>query len=65
VEARADEGKKREGLCRYISRPAISKKPLSLTANGSIRYQVKTHYRDGTTRAIFVPLYLIARLAAL
>jgi len=48
VAARADERKKLERLCRYISRPAVSEKPLSLTPNGNIHYQIKTPYRDGT-----------------
>ena len=37
----------------------------SLTANGNVRYQLKTPYRDGTTHVIFEPLDFIARLAAL
>jgi hypothetical protein len=41
VAARADERKKLERLCRYISRPAISERRLSLTPNGNIRYDVK------------------------
>lgn len=53
VAARADERKKLERLCRYISRPAVSGKRLSLTPNGNIRYQLKTPYRDGTTHVIF------------
>ena len=65
VAARADERKKLERLCRYISRPAVSEKRLSLTPNGNIRYQLKTPYRDGTTHVIFEPLDFIARLAAL
>ena len=65
VVARADERKKLERLCRYISRPAVSEKRLSLTPNGNIRYQLKTPYRDGTTHVIFEPLDFIARLAAL
>ena len=65
VAARADERKKLERLCRYISRPAVSEKRLSLTSNGNIRYQLKTPYRDGTTHVIFEPLDFIARLAAL
>ena len=65
VAARADERKKRERLCRYISRPAVSEKRLSLTTNGNIRYQLKTPYRDGTTHVIFEPLDFLARLAAL
>jgi hypothetical protein len=48
VVARADERKKLERLCRYISRPAVSEKRLALTANGNVRYQLKTPYRDGT-----------------
>ena len=65
VAARADERKKLERLCRYISRPAVSEKRLSLTVNGNVRYQLKTPNRDGTTHVIFEPLDFIARLAAL
>ena len=36
-----------------------------MTANGNVRYQLKTPYRDGTTHVIFEPLDFIARLAAL
>jgi hypothetical protein len=39
VAARADERKKLERLCRYISRPAVSEARLSLTAGGLVRYQ--------------------------
>ena len=65
VAARAEERKKLERVCRCISRPAVSEKRLSLTANGNVRYQLKTPYRDGTTHVIFEPLDFIARLAAL
>jgi hypothetical protein len=65
MAARADERKKLERLCRYISRPAISEKRLSLTPNGNVCDQLKTPYRDGTTHVIFEPLDFIARLAAL
>jgi hypothetical protein len=65
VAARANERKKLERLCRYITRPAVSEQRLSLTPNGNIRYQLKTPYRDGTTHMIFEPLDFIARLAAL
>ena len=65
MAARADERKKLERLCRYISRPAVSEKRLSLTPNGNVRYQLKTPYRDGTTHVIFGSLDFIARLAAL
>lgn len=65
VAAKAHERKKLERLCRYISRPAVSEKRLSLTPSGNVRYQLKTPYRDGTTHVIFEPLDFIARLAAL
>ena len=65
VAAQADQRHKLERLCRYISRPALSEKRLSLTPNGNVRYQLKTPYRDGTTHVIFEPLDFIARLAAL
>ncbi|MEX6397507.1 transposase [Providencia hangzhouensis] len=31
---------------RYISRPAVSEKRLALTANGQVRYELKTPYRQ-------------------
>jgi hypothetical protein len=65
VAVRANERQKLERLCRYISRPAVSEKRLSLTPNGNVRYQLKTPYKDGTTHVIFEPLDFIARLAAL
>ena len=65
VATKAHERARRERLCRYISRPAVSQKRLSLTPNGNVRYQLKTPYRDGTTHVIFEPLDSIARLAAL
>ena len=65
VAARADQRDKLERLCRYISRPAISEKRLSLTNSGMVRYHLKTPYRDGTTHVFFEPLDFLARLAAL
>jgi hypothetical protein len=63
VAAQAWERQKLERLCRYISRPAVSEKRLSLTRSGNIRYQLKTPYSDGTTHVIFEPLDFIAKLA--
>jgi hypothetical protein len=65
VAAKAQQRDKLERLCRYITRPAVSEKRLSLTAQGKVRYELKTSYRDGTTHVIFEPLDFIARLAAL
>ena len=64
VASKARERDKLERLCRYITRPAVSEKRLSLTAHGKVRYELKTPYRDGTTHLIFEPLDFIARLAA-
>jgi hypothetical protein len=65
VAAQAWERQKLERLCRYISRPAVSERRLSLPPSGNIRYQLKTPYSDGTTHVIFEPLDFIAKLAAL
>jgi Putative transposase len=65
VAAKADQRGTLERLCRYIARPAVAIERLSLTAQGHIRYALKTPYRDGTTHVIFEPLDFLARLAAL
>jgi ribosomal protein S27E len=65
VAAQAWERDKLERLCRYISRPTVSEKRLSLTSAGNIRYQLKTPYSDGTTHVIFNPLDFISKLASL
>jgi hypothetical protein len=65
VASRGDQRGKLERLCRYIARPAVSERRLSLTPSGKVRYQLKTPYRDGTTHVIFEPLDFIAKLAAL
>ena len=49
VKAReAALGHKLERLCRYIARPPIAERRLSLTAQGQVRNHLKTPYRDGT-----------------
>ncbi|MCL4776535.1 MAG: transposase [Gammaproteobacteria bacterium] len=65
VAAAAHQRDKVERLCRYIARPAVATGRLALTAQGLVRYTLKTPYRDGTTHVIFEPLDFIARLAAL
>ena len=65
ISAGATERGKLERLCRYISRPALSEKRLSLTADGRVRYRFKTPWRDGTTDVVLDPLDFLARLAAL
>ena len=48
-----------------MSRPPVSVERLSLTAQGQVRYRLKTPYRDGTTHIVLTPVDFIARLAAL
>jgi hypothetical protein len=64
VAARSDQRAKLERLCRYICRPAVAEKRLSLTQNGHVRYELKTPYRDGTTHVIFTPGFLPSALRA-
>ena len=65
IATKANERVKLERLCRYITRPAVSTKRLSMTRNGRVRYELKTPWRNGTTHVIFEPLDFIARLVAL
>ena len=65
VTTKANEREKLERLCRYITRPAVSAKRLSMTRNGRVRYELKTPWRNGTTHIIFEPLDFISRLVAL
>jgi hypothetical protein len=65
VATKANERTKLERLCRYITRPAVSTKRLSMTRNGGVRYELKTPWRNGTTHVIFEPLDFISRLVAL
>ena len=65
VAAQARERQKLERLCRYISRPEVSEKRLSLTPSGKIRYQLKTPYSDGTTHVIFEPLEFMSHILVL
>ena len=46
------ERQKLERLCRYISRPAVSKKRLPLSPNGNIRYRLKTPYREPSLQSM-------------
>ena len=61
VATRANERTRLERLCRYITRPAVSTKRLSLTRNGQVRYELKTPWRNGTTHVIFEPLDFMFR----
>jgi hypothetical protein len=62
VATNANERAKLERLCRYITRPAVSTKRLSMTRNGQVRYELKTPWRNGTTHVIFEPLDIMYRM---
>jgi hypothetical protein len=54
-----------ERLCRYITRPPIATKRLSVDHQGRVVYRYKQPFRDGSTHVVLEPLDFIARLAAL
>jgi hypothetical protein len=61
----AHQRSKLERLCRYITRPPIATKRLSVDDHGRVVYRYKRPFRDGSTHVILEPLDFIARLAAL
>jgi ribosomal protein S27E len=65
IGVEAAQRTKLERLASYVSRPPVSIERLTLTAQGQVRYRLKTRYRDGTTHIVLEPLDFIARLAAL
>ena len=56
VATKTHQRDKLERLCRYIARPAVATKRLSMTRNGAVRYELKIPYSDGTTHVLFEPL---------
>jgi len=57
-------------LCRYITRPAIAERRLSLANNGNVVIALKTPYDDGATgvaqsHVVLSPMEFMGRLAAL
>jgi hypothetical protein len=54
-----------ERLCRYITRPPIATRRLSVDDRGRVMYRYRHPFRDGSTHVVLEPLDFIARLAAL
>jgi len=52
VAAKAHQRRKLERLCRYVARPAVATDRLALTAQGNVRYTLKTPHRGGTTHIV-------------
>lgn len=61
----AHQRRKLDRLCRYITRPPIATKRLSVDDHGRVVYRYKRPFRDGSTHVVLEPLDFIARLAAL
>ncbi|MCA1852198.1 MAG: transposase, partial [Beggiatoa sp.] len=51
----ADQRKKLEQLCRYITRPAIANERLTRNRAGDVVLQLKSPYHDGTTHIVMSP----------
>ncbi len=64
---RIEEGEtsRLEHLCRYVTRPPLSNKRLSVNAQGKVVHELRVPFRDGTTHFVFDSLVFIERLAAL
>ena len=62
---KSHQRKKLESLCRYITRPAIAERRLSLANNGNVVIALKTPYDDGTTHVVLSLMEFMGRLAAL
>ena len=52
IACKSHQRKKLERLCRYITRPAIAERRLSLASNGNVVIALKTLYDDGTTHVV-------------
>jgi hypothetical protein len=61
----AHQRSKLERLCRYITRPPIATKRVSIDDRGRVVYRYKRPFRDGSTHVVLEPMDFIARLAAL
>jgi hypothetical protein len=65
IACKSHQRKKLERLCRYITRPAIAERRLSLANNGNVVIALKTPYDDGTSHVVLSPMEFMGRLAAL
>ena len=53
---------KRMAKSQWRLSPAVSTERLSLTPAGTIRYRLKTPYRDGTTDIVFEPMDVMGHI---
>jgi ribosomal protein S27E len=52
-----------ERLCRYVTRPPIATKRLSVDDRGQVVYRYKRPFRDGSTHVVLEPLDFLAPLS--
>lgn len=57
--------KRLEQLCRHITGTALSDERIGLNPAGQVDLKLKTHWRDGTTHLVMIPLQFKQRLAEL
>ena len=65
IACKSHQRKKLERLCRYMTRPAIAQRRLSLANNGNVVIAEKTPYDDGTTHVVLNPMEFMDCLVAL
>lgn len=65
VAVSANQRTKLERIIRYTARGPISNARIFQNSNGSVLYQLKKMWDDGTTHVSFSPLDFIARIVAL
>ena len=63
IDARDRQGLERLG--RYLLRPPLAKTSLTQAADGSVVFEMKRSYSDGTAALRFTPEELVARLVAI
>ncbi len=54
-----------ERLCRYVTRPPIATKRLSVDDRGRVVYQYKHPFRDGSTHVVLEPLDFMYRMCGM
>jgi hypothetical protein len=54
-----------ERLCRYTARPAVAESRLSYNSEGSILYELKKPFRDGSTHVKFSKLEFMEKIMCL
>ena len=65
VSISSGERERLERLFRYAARPPLATERLEQLPDGRVLYRFKRMWRNGATHAIFSPLELLERLAAL